>query len=445
MLATDVMSMPPVQNATQLTPGMRRSDSSNTFTTLSTTAQPRPLISTLPGTSVPLSATPMASARLTGLVSQNATIVPTALPISVSQTVNTASETNLPLIPPSPRLQSPQLPNPPSPRLSQRTSPRVSLPLAGTGLASLPSPGMASLPSGRSVGMESLPSIRTVAGTAEVMGQQFEISNYQGVISRASIENELLNAGYGILSKIIVRNGEGADRTRYIKAVNKKGQKVFIMLDGEGYTTARTNDLTLIESHMASVVPYSVKTGAYNCAGKDVCGVAFECGSDSVCVLYREPNDLKPKEANLVFVQRDAPAAVTMEIDGNTMSYPVIRLSEIRANPDLVLSNTDLVTRRLRNEAYTAQLQELAAEQMAIEKLGAAFMKFNTVREDVAMKLNRTLTQLEQYNDIYMARPPMTDEAKDKYRRLQFNLVQRNDGITLLIRLMERVAAKKCN
>lgn len=279
--------------------------------------------------------------------------------------------------------------------------------------------------------------------TAQIMNQEFEVRNYQGIIANSSLENELLNAGYAPLSKIVIRTDSGDKRTQYIKAINKKGQKVFILIDVNGYTTARSTDLTLIEAHSASIVPYSLKTGAYECAGKDVCGVAFECGSDSVCVLSRGAQDLSPKEANFVFVEQPAPAAATLETEGSIMTYPVIRLTEIRANPALVLANTDIVTRRLRNSTYSAELQELAAAQQSINKLNAAFIRFNHLREDAASKLNRTLTQLEQWNDVYMANPPTTDEAKDRYRRLQYNLAQRNDGIATLLRSMKKVSDKR--
>lgn len=297
------------------------------------------------------------------------------------------------------------------------------------------------------------PSVRSVAPssslplkpTAELMNQDFEVRNYQGIISNASLENELLNAGYAPISKIVIRTDNGDKRTQYIKAINKKGQRVFIKIDVNGYTTARASDLTLIEAHNASIVPYSLKTGAYNCAGKDVCGVAFECGSDAVCVLTRAPEDLTPKEANFVFVEQKAPAAAaTVETEeGTIMSYPVILLSEIRANPALVLANTDAVTRRLRNSTYVAELQELAAVQQAINNLNGAFVRFNRMREIAATKLNSTLTQLEQWNEFYMSNPPTTDADKDKFRKIQYNLSQRNEGISTLLRLMKKVADKK--
>jgi hypothetical protein len=275
------------------------------------------------------------------------------------------------------------------------------------------------------------------------MPRGFEIKDYQGIIGNASIENELINAGYAPLDRIVVRNDKGERRTHSIKAVNKKGQKVFILIDVEGYTTARTTELTLLETQGASIIPYSLKTGALECAGKDVCGVAFECGSDAVCILSRSSQDLTPKEATFVYVEQQRPAAITLETEGGTMSYPVIRLSEIRANPNLVLSNTDAVLRRLRNASFSSEIQELAASQQSISHLNSAFFKFNEISLGAALKLRDTLQQLEGYNDVYLASPPQTDSDKDKYRVLQFNLTQRNDGIANLLRIMKKVSEKR--
>lgn len=430
--------------------------------------------------SVPLGSTPLSSSKFTGLVSPTTSVVPSSIPIKIPQTVNTPKPnppTPLPTSPPNiPVMPITAVTNKPTPSplvtMARSNEENRNIPVEPISVAKPPSSPNArtallnlnaktessqvtiptSTTSSKSSQESLFPSIKVSTPssslpfkpTAEIMNQEFEIKDYQGMIANASLEKELLNVGYAPISKIVIRSDTGDKRTQYIKAINKKGQKVFILVDVNGYTTARSTDLTLIEAHSASVVPYSIKTGAYNCAGKDVCGVAFECGSDAVCVLSREAKDLTPKEATFVFVEQNNPeTAATLESEGSIMSYPVIRLSEIRANPNLVLSNTDMVTRRLRNSAYTAQLQELSSTQQSIGKLNAAFIRFNQMRENAAVKLNKTLTQLEQWNDIYMANPPQTDDAKDKYRQLQFNLAQRNEGIATLLRSINKVTDKR--
>jgi hypothetical protein len=274
----------------------------------------------------------------------------------------------------------------------------------------------------------------------------FEIKDYQGIVAKSALENELLHAGYVPLSKIVIQDSEGNRKIQYVKALNKKGQKVFILLDVNGYITTRSTDLILIETNKAQVVPYSLKMGAVDCAGTEVCGIAFECGSSSLCVLSRDPEDLTPKETNFVFIEQNETAlgiiipTEHIEHTGQIMAYPVIRLSEIRANPNLILENTDLVTRRLRNTSYKILVDDLKSFDKSIEELRTNFDTFMSTREKDATRLNRTLNQLDQWNEIYMIHPPTTDDFKERYRNLQFNLSQRNEKIEILLRSMKKVA-----
>lgn len=402
----------------------------NTFSILSsmTPSVPRPVIPT--PNAIPLNANPqLAAAKLTGFVSNDTAMTSTNNPVTVEQTVNSS------LAPPKAVLPIP-IAVPPSPRrvsIDQATTTTIqSSPALRTSNGIIP-PIKVGMPA------SNLP----LRPSSEIMNQSFEVRDYQGIINNSSLENELLNAGYAPLSKIVVKTDGGDKRTQYIKALNKNGQKVFILVDVHGYTTARSSDLTLVEAHNVSIVPYSLKTGAFNCAGKDVCGVAFECGPDAVCVLSRGADDLRPKEANFVFVEQHAPTVATLEMEGSIMTYPVIRLSELRANPELVLSNTDVVTRRLRNEHYKTLLTELVQAQQSINRLNESFVRFNCSREEYAGKLNQTLTILEGWNREYLKCPPTTDEGKDKYRKLQYNLSQRNEGIATLLRSVKKVADKR--
>jgi hypothetical protein len=273
------------------------------------------------------------------------------------------------------------------------------------------------------------------------MNQEFEIRNYQGIIANASLEQDLLRNGYVPISKVVIRDGAGDKRTQYIKAINKNGQTLFILVDVNGYTTARSTDLSVVESK-ASVVPYSLKTGAYNCAEKDVCGVAFECGSNAVCVMTRGPADISPTESNFVFMDPEkTTAALTSE--GSIMTYPVVRLSEIRQAPDLVLANTDRVTRSLRNSFYGALLRELATTQDSINSLNAAFVGFNRTMDTRGPGLNKALTAAEEQNRLLAARSPLSDDDKDRLRQIQRNMTNLNDGIADLLKSMKIVALKK--
>lgn len=285
----------------------------------------------------------------------------------------------------------------------------------------------------------------TEDGKREIVNedQGFEIKDYQGIISNSSIENELIKNGYTPISKIIVRGTAGRDQNQYLKAINKKGQRVFVKIDVNGYTTSRNGDITVVETKNVSVIPYSIKTGAFNCAKSEVCGVAFECGSDAICMLAHGEDDLNPMESTFVFIDSKSAAIKDSPNDSGMMSYPIVKLSEIRANPQQVLINTDIVTRRLRNTSYESGLNELVQVQRSIDNLNQAYLRFDLAKQDAAYKLSSSLSQLEQWNDIYLANPPMTDEDRNKFRKIQANLSIRNEGMTTLLKLMKKISNLK--
>lgn len=269
------------------------------------------------------------------------------------------------------------------------------------------------------------------------ISSDFQIRDYHGIIEGNSIENELIQLGYAPISRIIVNNAE-QEHTKYIKCINKLGQRVYVMIDQHGFTTARGSDLYLHESMDVSIIPYSIKAGSYACAENEVCGVAFECGNNGICTMIREPQSLEPVESNYIF-KTETKTGIITDSDSN-ISFPVVRLSEIKADKNLVLENTNIVTRKLRNTEYMAMLNELKLAQESFAELQKSFSEYNDMRETAGSMINRTLTQLEGWNEEYLRQPPTTDEGRETFKRIQHNLSYRNNCITTLLLSMRKIA-----
>lgn len=332
----------------------------------------------------------------------------------------------MPVMPPSPGLMPvPTLPNTP---VSQITIPKQTFSKSSLSNSLL------------SVGTSSnVPILTSPSKSNDLMKHVSQMDDYKEIITTSSIENELINDGYTPISKIVVKTSDGDKRTQYIKAINKLGQYVFINVDGTGYTSSKTTDLVLFESKNASIVPYSLKMGGYSSAGKDVYGVAFECGTEAICVVTRGQHDLTPHEMTYTYVETSLPV---LAFKDGIMSYPVIRLSEIRANPKMVLQNTDIVTSRLRESIYESELKDLEGMQHAIDALSDAFAKFNKKREEASMKIKKSLAECYEMNKTYTDSIE-TDDDKTSYRILRSNLAQRNNGAADLLRYIKKVADKK--
>src|SRR5690606_12917323 len=125
------------------------------------------------------------------------------------------------------------------------------------------------------------PKIRSITEKNILYIDNMEIKDYKTLIVKVSLENELLNMGYTLMNKVII-NENGHNKTHFIKAKNRKGQNVYILIDVDGYTTVDDNDLILKEYKNISIIPHSIKSGALNNACNEVHGVAFECNSNAI-------------------------------------------------------------------------------------------------------------------------------------------------------------------
>jgi hypothetical protein len=183
-------------------------------------------------------------------------------------------------------------------------------------------------------------------------------------------------------------------------------------------------------------MPYSVKAKAIDCAKYDVCGVAFNC-DDYICILDQDEK-LKPRETNFVFIENNESAVGSLVDEEPFISYPVVRLSEIRVNNTLVLKNCDEVTKRLRNTAYTSLQNVLESGVNNVNNVNNDYNNFNKLYYEVAVKIDNDIKELETLNNQYLIIPPVTDDDKIKFRLVQHNLKKRNQAADDLLRSMKR-------
>lgn len=253
------------------------------------------------------------------------------------------------------------------------------------------------------------------------------------------LEKELLSLGYTPLQKSLM----DADK-KYIKAVNSKGQKVFISLDlsDQPHNKFGANGETyVLNNNIPNTVPFSVKNGILESIGNALPGVAFECGSGSVCLLTKNET-MEHLEKNFVLGEMDRHHH--HHSDSNSVTpYPVISLNDIRENAELVLITTDNITRKLRNNAFLEEVQSLELMSRSVQNLTESLERFNAMKNTVSLELTRTLDQLDEWNEIYRNNPPKTEQSMEKYNQLLYNLSYRNDAIDTFLVLLHKVNERR--
>ena len=259
------------------------------------------------------------------------------------------------------------------------------------------------------------------------------------------LEAQLMKYGYIGMSTVLMKDEDGNVKNKYVKAINKMGQKVYIHID-DLHDKNFDCDLTLVETKQGSILPYGVKTGAMKLAGLDVSGVAFECQDNNMCMLENVMNDndenMSIVESNFTFLEERTIGTV-VENYGCFLNYPVVKWSEIKVNNALVLEGTNIVTRKLRNHAFKAYNEDLMCLQESINCMQKSFADLVTLFEQDAIKLTETLSTLEKWNMHYQNNPPCEPCDIQKSNLIVHNMRIRNDYIGYLICAMKKVASSK--
>lgn len=290
-------------------------------------------------------------------------------------------------------------------------------------------------------GVPSAPCQGVPSARIQVPRKGVAMSSVTEAVSRMSLEEELVKNGYVPLERIIVNENCGPGKSRYVRAQNKVGQIVFVLVDVDGYIGIRPQDLTMVESKNASVVPYSIKRGAYECAQVEVSGVAFDC-KDAVCIVAREDGET-PKETNFIYAGRRVDA--TAVVGDDIISYPVIRLSEIRANPDLVLCNTMAVTARIQRAAWAASERAMLEFEENLEKYLATFRLFKQYRCELHHRWVVSMKELEEPTNQFLSLPQISATSDiETFHVLQHNLARRNTMFAELLRTTRCITEHSC-
>jgi hypothetical protein len=231
---------------------------------------------------------------------------------------------------------------------------------------------------------------------------------------RKAIET-LNNHGFEVTENLMVADEAGNTRVATLKVANCLGQTAFVQIDDPNTLFATTTkDLTLIEIQAISTISEAERLGNYKTAGSSVTGVALVC-ENNVCMMVNDGDPEEPRERNFVYVASSHPKSAVLE-GGTPIAYPVVRLSEIVANPNMVLKNINEATCRLRDRLYEVVMKEMrerakddsASPSMknAIDELLAEHKAFTDCLGRKMKGTKDILCQLEAFQVHYIENPP---------------------------------------
>ncbi len=268
--------------------------------------------------------------------------------------------------------------------------------------------------------------------------------NYQGMLQDKNVEDTLIKSGYLPVDKILTKDDNGNMICQYIKAIDETGRSTFVDLDCDGYVSVDQKDMTMVEKSNASVIPYSVKMGTYECASSDVCGVAFECDNE-ICTLKRTNESLTPTETVFTHTKttKDVPGHKEYGIlNSHPIPYPIVKLSEIKSNPSGVSCSIKDSHNRMRNASFGQTNKDTKDLVNAEQNLQNAVNRYNKIQTNISHSLNKTIDQLEKIHEQYKRSPPTSDKEKENIRSVHYNLRKRHDLAIDYLKLSESVNSR---
>jgi hypothetical protein len=250
-------------------------------------------------------------------------------------------------------------------------------------------------------------------------------SDFKGEVADQNIEKALLERGFISTEKILTKDEAGNVMCRFIKARDNLGHALYIELDtsekdGMGYLTVCDEDRVMSISREASVIPYSLKVGSFEASSSSLFGVGFEC-DNQVCVMSRKDNSLEPIETVFSFsndmgVQEKHP-----------IPFPIVKLSEVLANPQLVLQNIAGSHARMRNIAFSSCVKDVSLMQENAGNMCREVERFANKSKEVAETLENTIKYLEDMHDKYIQVGAKTETDLANLKAIRFNLNKRAD------------------
>lgn len=228
----------------------------------------------------------------------------------------------------------------------------------------------------------------TIATTSE------EVVEEQCQTQEKDVECELAEHGYYVDNKIVL-GCSGQKGCEYVVAYDWNGIRVFIEVDADCKVSACGNEFFRVEeSSVYDSLDKSDVMGYYSNCYPKVSGIAFVCDG-KVCTVVGDSKSLSPVEKVFSLSSRCAPREGYLCSSKYPLPCPVVRLSEIRANPCVVSENIKCIYDNILTTAQTKMVAEQKDTAKLIDELTDAYVQFCQQRIKLIDCLKDTICKLE--------------------------------------------------
>ena len=253
--------------------------------------------------------------------------------------------------------------------------------------------------------------------------------DYQGVIANQDIEKTLLDAGFIPTEKILTKDDNSNLICHFIKVRDHVGRASYVELDcddkdGMGYIKISPTDTILTESHEASIIPYSLTIGSFEANKGDIYGVGFEC-DNSICVMSRKDPSLEPVQTVFHYT-KDSGDDMGI-IENHYVPFPIVKMTEILANPKAVHHGIASSHLRMRDVAFSSCNKEVIGMKKYVSELQNEIHRFEEISSRVNSILSSSINELERWHEHFTTYGTKSPQDAENLKAVRFNLAKRHD------------------
>lgn len=239
--------------------------------------------------------------------------------------------------------------------------------------------------------------------------------------NRYSAEIALKALGYTPVQRVTI---DGNETINYLKCQSPLGFYVYVLIDDDKVVSFNSDNLTAKEMMKGEVlpIPESLTSGFYHDSGN----VMVVC-NQGMCQMTHDALKVDPVVSNFSLVSESRSRLLIPE--GSFLAYPLITMSELKANPKSVLSSTTIATNRLREIAYLKCHEQIRLFISRLNTLSTNTNRFTNAQHDVASKLDTYIKAKTAEQLTITATPPKSSVMVETQWNNLYNLNLRHSMI----------------
>jgi hypothetical protein len=268
-----------------------------------------------------------------------------------------------------------------------------------------------------------------------VNSETVEMEDETGIMHLKSVEDMLAEHGFIITDKVFI-DQNGVPKGKYV-IVSVDGGRAIVEFDEEYKILYSPADGTMIATLVGTVVPESTVVSLEQCTNSTGCGVGFVCDGE-ICIRSRSA-DSSDSPTTVVLKELTTSSKKLMSISGVPVPYPVVRLSDVMADPVKAKHAIEESTRIIRNEGYVECTKHWSDLSDTLATLVRLSTSYGDKTDEYFSKLGTDNKILVGIRNQYRESSPVNEEDQMRYDLVIENLSIRTDMINRLFALCNEV------